>query len=391
MASFKTKTKKKISCDNRITLEAKHNEIIDKLSNDNELSKYYNEQIKNLEKEKVKLEKSDRFTNIDRIIEIQDEIIYMKEQLNNLNNKEIDYFLDNGQLLFNYYEKKEKVASGEDKIINNIKTRENDDNKKSVINYFSTLTENKTEDTNIQSKEDIVNDYFFNTDENFIKKIKGDSVEFCSKCNIEKILYLSEGKVICKSCGDESEILIDSDKPSYKDPPREVTYFSYKRINHFNECLAQFQAKETTDIPQEVYDKIILELKKERIKDMTKLTPAKIRQILKKLKKNKYYEHVPHIINKLNGVSPPVMSRDTEETLRRMFKEIQIPFHKFCPKDRKNFLSYSYVLRKFVELLELDEFIECFVLLKNREKLNEQDKIWKDICHYLNWEFIPSV
>ena len=47
------------------------------------------------------------------------------------------------------------------------------------------------------------------------------------------------------------------------------------------------------------------------------------------------------------------MSRETEEELRRMFKEIQIPFAKFCPKDRKNFLSYSYVLHKFVELLEL--------------------------------------
>ena len=85
------------------------------------------------------------------------------------------------------------------------------------------------------------------------------------------------------------------------------------------------------------------------------------------------------------------MNRETEEKLRRMFREIQLPFHKFCPKDRKNFLSYSYVLRKFVELLELDEFIECFVLLKDREKLTEQDRIWKNICGYLKWEFIPSV
>jgi hypothetical protein len=30
--------------------------------------------------------------------------------------------------------------------------------------------------------------------------------------------------------------------------PREVSYYAYKRINHFNEWLAQFQAKECTDI-----------------------------------------------------------------------------------------------------------------------------------------------
>ena len=85
------------------------------------------------------------------------------------------------------------------------------------------------------------------------------------------------------------------------------------------------------------------------------------------------------------------MTRKTEEELRRMFKEIQIPFQNHCPIDRKNFLSYSYILHKFVQLLELDEFIPCFVLLKSREKLHQQDVIWKNICKELKWEFIPSI
>ena len=37
---------------------------------------------------------------------------------------------------------------------------------------------------------------------------------------------------------------------------------------------------------------------------MKLLSPVKLREILKKLKKNKYYEHVPHIINRLNGEPP---------------------------------------------------------------------------------------
>ena len=85
------------------------------------------------------------------------------------------------------------------------------------------------------------------------------------------------------------------------------------------------------------------------------------------------------------------MSREIEEELRRMFREIQIPFHKYCPPERKNFLSYSYVLHKFVELLDLDEYKNCFVLLKSREKLHQQDKIWKQICSHLKWQYIPSV
>ena len=140
-----------------------------------------------------------------------------------------------------------------------------------------------------------------------------------------------------------------------------------------------------------MYDKILLELKKERITNMVDITKNKIKEILKKLKFNKYYEHIPHIINKLNGIPAPVMSRDVENMLRRMFKEIQVPFHKHCPKDRKNFLSYSFVLHKFVQLLSMDEFTSCFPLLKSREKLHQQDVIWRKICDELHWEFVPSL
>ena len=76
---------------------------------------------------------------------------------------------------------------------------------------------------------------------------------------------------------------------------------------------------------------------------------------------------------------------------RSLFKEIQIPFMKHCPPERKNFLSYSYVLHKFCELLEYDNLLCYFSLLKSREKLQEQDKIWKKICEKLGWHFIKSI
>ena len=74
-----------------------------------------------------------------------------------------------------------------------------------------------------------------------------------------------------------------------------------------------------------------------------------------------------------------------------MFREIQYPFMKHCPKKRVNFLSYAYVLHKFVELLGLDEFKNCFPLLKDRDKLHQTDMIWKNICKKLGWEFIKSI
>jgi hypothetical protein len=109
------------------------------------------------------------------------------------------------------------------------------------------------------------------------------------------------------------------------------------------------------------------------------------------LKLNKYYEHTTYIINRLNGKGAPCISRDVEEKLKSMFREIQAPFMRHCPENRKNFLSYSYVLHKFVELLNIPELKQYFPLLKSRQKLIEQDKIWYLICQDLEWEFIPSI
>ena len=166
---------------------------------------------------------------------------------------------------------------------------------------------------------------------------------------------------------------------------------SNKKINHFNEWLAQFMARESSEISKDIYNKIIEELAKNKITDYSKLTIPQIKKILKKLKLNQYYEHITHIISKLSGKPPPSISRNTEVKLKQMFKQIQEPFELFKPKNRINFLSYSYTLHKFCQLLELDKFIKYFPLLKSREKLRAQDNTWEKICNYLRWQYIPSV
>ena len=380
--SFKVKNKTtKKNIDTRITLDAKHNEKIQKINSKQDIINSKKMDLEQYKKQLNKLQITNYKKNIEKILDLKDKIISIEQYLSSINkNEDINYLLDTGHILFNYYDTLEHKDT---KFINNIKKPKN--NSKPVSEYFNI----NIEDMSV-SKAQLYDTYLKKINNNF-KNMCNINIDICSKCNKEKKLFLSEGKMICEICGDENKILIDSDKPSYKDPPREISYFAYKRINHFNEWLAQFQAKESTDIPKEIYDEIMIELKKERIINVNKLSQTKLREILKKLKKNKYYEHIPHIINKLNGIPPPIMTRKTEEELRRMFKEIQIPFQTHCPIDRKNFLSYSYILHKFVQLLELDEFIPCFVLLKSREKLHQQDVIWKNICEELKWEFIASI
>ena len=288
----------------------------------------------------------------------------------------IDYYLDNGVILDKYYSE-------------TIETKTND-NTDGILSYFSKVTGENTNKLE-WDKKTLINDYMCNIDDSIHNgKFEDYNLSKCIMCSTSMSINNISSELICEKCGYTKEIIITTEKNSYNDPPKEANYFSYKRINHFNEWLAQFQAKETTEIPDNIYKDIYNEINKNINLDIKTINYKHIREILKKLKYNKYYEHIPHLINILSGEKAPTISRASEEMLRSLFKEIQIPFMKHCPPTRKNFLSYSYVLHKFCELLEYDHLLPFFPLLKSREKLQQQDQIWQKICEEVKWEYIPS-
>lgn len=407
--------------DSNITIDAKHNEMINYFINQQESIPSLKEELRKLIEE-YNNKDSSRKNDLEYIVyrdNLRDNINSLKSRINEIiNNNDLNnYYLEVGTLLHSYYENIENSKNNDDELIENFEDNllnyddnndsdDEEDNinieipekKNNVLNFFNenVFTSLKISDFVKQEskfkKTNYLEEYLQKIDSNYVPKIKIDmNVCKCPKCDIEMILYPSDGIQVCNNCGFQQNVLIESDKPSFKDPPLEVCYFSYKRINHYNEWLAQFQAKESTEIPEEVYEKILSEIKKERITNLEKLDTKKIRQYLKKNKLNKYYDHAAHILYQINGVPPPCMSKELEEKLRRMFKEIQGPFMEVCPKSRKNFLNYSYVLHKFVELLGLDNYKIYFPLLKDREKLHQTDMIWKKICDKLGWHFIKSI
>ena len=244
-------------------------------------------------------------------------------------------------------------------------------------------------------KKDIYTDYLIDVEKKTLPRAMERVVtDICPNCPDSNVVYYHDtSDMVCDSCGIIVDTLI-SQELTYREEQEtseKVINYSYKRDNHFNEWLSQFQAQEMTTIPKEVIEQLRNEFKKIKIKSMNEITHAKVRGLLKKLKLNKYYEHVPYISNILSGIKPPNMPVELEEQLRMMFKDIQKPFDNNCPAERKNFLSYSFVLYKFCELLSEDTYLQYFPLLKSKEKLHQQDMIWKKICTELHWEFIPTI
>lgn len=328
-------------------------------------------------------------------IKLSEEIIDIKNKIKDIDNfDEIEYYKRTSSILFNYYDMLEKQSKIKTSSIP-VKTAN-----KTIIdalnNMHPTLNNNfaKPEKVNVEiqhlDKSALVDEYLFVTNKNHIKKSDNEDLELCKQCKTPMICLQHDAIIICQKCGYQEVLLVEQNRPILKQNIKDTSHFSYKRINHFREWCNQVQGKESTDIPDEIFEKILNEIKKEKILDTRTITYVKMREILKRLRINKYYEHINYIINRINGIPTPQFSPDLEEKLCNMFRDIQGPFLKHCPKDRKNFLSYSYVLYKFFQILGLNEYLKYFPLLKSREKLYIQDQIWRKICEDLNYEFIPS-
>ena len=289
-----------------------------------------------------------------------------------------DYYLKNMDILLDYYKKQDPTSTPAASSPRDATT---------ILKFFANAAPGDVGPTRKQMYDAYIHRMKLSSGPEMTQQM----TEHCLSCNVAREEISSEGILVCPKCGSEEYALVVSDFPSFRDPPKERNNYAYKKINHLNEILNQFQAKESTIIPEDVMNEVILELRKRRITNVADLSEEDIRQILKKLGRSKYYEHRTHILSRLNGNPPPTITPEIEEKIRAMFQEIQAPFLLYCPDDRTNFLSYSYILYKFFELLELDEYKVYFPLLKSRDRLIAHDQIWKKICDYLQWEFISSV
>lgn len=321
--------------------------------------------------------------HIDERLKIKDELSEIETKVKILKKKQKQYYLNNSKHIFEYFEDKQTISTGSSKK-----------NNRNVLNNFfkikdvSNNDETETRSNNIAKYWRNVNNEITNINDYVVPT---DVCHFCH--NGEFIPRDEEGIMICNNseCGKFVHYVFDGSKPSNKEPPSEPSYTAYIRLNHFKEILSQFQAKETTQIPEKVIEDIRNRIKKERIKDIHKeLNYDKMREILRKLGYNKYFEHIQFINSKF-GIRPPIMNEHLHETLCFLFIEIQKPWAVHCPPSRTNFFNYTYTLYQLCVLLDQTQYLPYIPLMKDREKQLEQDQIWCKVCNDLDWEYHPTV
>lgn len=444
MTTFKYKPNKVKYLTNIKTVDELHKEkldFFDKQSNDlpekknkleqlkKQLSNYENIQINKITPNIIKKK---ALIN-DAISLLEYEIQYIENNVG-----EMEYYLTSGEVLLDYYdinlsndnsneeyneintdlmeEKKELI---ETEINQNIQTDLNKLNEfskkkrkekkpvkkrttnniqsvKSILEFLADNNDLIQAEKTVSNKATLYHEYLLLNDKEYTSsKNKKNIIKYCNNCRetygtVEKTLIQSEGIYVCQKCGEVEYIIIESDFVGHKDTLTDKPRYPYKKINHLIEKLNQFQSKETTNIPEDIYDKINFEIKKRKY-NIDQITPRFIKDILKKYRFTQYYEHTQYIYSKITKNPPPTLTREEEEKIKRMFKQIEEPFNKFRPAERSNFLNYSFVIHKIFILLGKHEHAKYFNLLKSKEKLKLQDKIWAKICSYLGWKFIPSI
>ena len=230
---------------------------------------------------------------------------------------------------------------------------------------------------------------------------KSDSSSFfkpsglvCKQCGRANTLHRDTRRSmrVCDVCGATESYLDCSFSSCGYDVEYEFTNFSYRRITHFTEWLSAVQGKEAFTPTKEQLEQVMGQLWRQGKKETSDITASDVRSALKALQLTKLYENAPSIHARITGVQPPRFSSEEERLLKTMFFRIQTAFDKakaqVCPQ-RKNFLSYSFCLYKFAELLDLP-YTHLFRLLKGKEKLRQQDAIWERICSIVGWQYYST-
>ena len=92
------------------------------------------------------------------------------------------------------------------------------------------------EQNNVLNKATLLDQYMMLIDNNYLsQKSKDNIIKTCNNCNIEKTLIHAEGIYVCHKCGEAEMVIIDSEKPNYKESISDnKPSYPYKKGNHLS-------------------------------------------------------------------------------------------------------------------------------------------------------------
>ena len=162
----------------------------------------------------------------------------------------------------------------------------------------------------------------------------------------------------------------------------------YKRSDNFKVILDQFFYGGNRVVPDDVMEAI-----RNEIHDETNIlypyeipiTVPILECILKRNKMIKYKNSIYFIFFKLSGVPFPCNTMEEYNSILKAFNVVSKIYDKYKPKDRKNFLNYSFVLKKLLIVWGKNDYAKYIPPLKTNSKQKELERIWELITKDPEW------
>lgn len=212
----------------------------------------------------------------------------------------------------------------------------------------------------------------------------------CRFCLSEDLRIVpAEGVYVCAHCGTIHE---RPEEGLTHHPLPRMSGNVNKRTNHFKYWLHRIQGVERCSMTPEEEFMIHRELKKRGLDYGDQFIDFKmIRSILKTLRMTHLYNHNYFIVKRFTGHAMVEFTSYHEQCLCRMFAEIQTPFANRSHPNRVNMLSYTYLIRKFCEILGWTGIASNLPALKSDARIHAQDTVWRQICEDVGYPFYPTL
>lgn len=229
-------------------------------------------------------------------------------------------------------------------------------------------------------------------------------------CGNKTEFIRDEDRAVCALCSTEQSLI--SNTSSFSDVGRVnmASKYTYNRKVHFRDCIIQYQGKQKTHIPEEIYTiletklmskKLIGPLNLPREKRYEKVTRAIVLDILKELESKdvkKFYDDIVLIHHTLTG-QPCDNIEYLEDSLLDDFDKLTETYDNlYTTQDmdgkatkRKNFINAQFVLYQLLRkhghpCHEMD-----FLTLKTSERKRFHHTICKELFSILGWKYSYSI
>jgi hypothetical protein len=233
-------------------------------------------------------------------------------------------------------------------------------------------------------------------------------------CGNKTEFIRDEDRAVCAICSTEQSLI--SNTSSFSDVGRVnmASKYTYNRKVHFRDCIIQYQGKQKTHIPEEIYTILEVKLIEKKIIDGSahlsrekryeKVTRAMVLDILKELESKdikKFYDDIVLIHHTLTG-QPCDNIEYLEDSLLDDFDKLTETYDNLYTNQdmdndktkiikRKNFINAQFVLYQLLRkhghpCNEMD-----FLTLKTSDRKRFHHTICKELFSILGWKYSYSI